>query len=110
MYAPVSGEVVEINTKLKDESAKARARRLLRRLAPPRPGGTRGAGARASCFFPEQPARPPPKLFLFPSACSPQLNSAPFTDGWMIKVKLSAKDKDVKDLMDAAAYEKHCAH
>jgi len=28
----------------------------------------------------------------------------------MIKVKLSAKDKDLKDLMDATAYEKHCAH
>lgn len=37
-----------------------------------------------------------------------QVNTAPFGDGWMMKVKLSNKS-DVDSLMDDAAYEKHCA-
>jgi glycine cleavage system H lipoate-binding protein len=37
------------------------------------------------------------------------VNSAPFGDGWMIKLRLKdAKDKDA--LMNAAAYEAHVGH
>ena len=36
-----------------------------------------------------------------------QVNSAPFTDGWMLKVKLTDPSQ-VDSLMDASAYEKHC--
>jgi glycine cleavage system H lipoate-binding protein len=33
------------------------------------------------------------------------LNSDPFGEGWMIKIENGAQG----DLMDSAAYEKHCA-
>lgn len=36
-----------------------------------------------------------------------KVNSSPFEDGWMMKVKVSEKG-DLDSLMDAAAYEKHC--
>eukprot|EP00898_Chlorokybus_atmophyticus_P007754 jgi/Chlat1/7980/Chrsp7S07747 len=36
------------------------------------------------------------------------VNSGPFEDGWLVKVKLSNKG-ELNDLLDAAAYEKHCA-
>lgn len=36
-----------------------------------------------------------------------QVNSAPFSDGWMLKVKLTDPSQ-VDSLMDSAAYEKHC--
>ena len=35
-----------------------------------------------------------------------QVNSAPFTDGWMVRIKLEAK---ADGLMDANAYEALCA-
>ncbi len=34
------------------------------------------------------------------------VNNSPYTDGWMVRVKLSAKPEG---LMDAAAYEAFCA-
>ncbi len=34
------------------------------------------------------------------------VNNSPYTDGWMLKVKLSSKPEG---LMDAAAYEEFCA-
>ena len=37
----------------------------------------------------------------------PQVNSGPFTEGWMVKVKLSAKE-DLDTLMDETAYKAHC--
>ncbi|NLE50155.1 MAG: glycine cleavage system protein GcvH [Chloroflexi bacterium] len=36
------------------------------------------------------------------------INSDPFGDGWIVEIELS-KPADVDDLMDAAAYAKHCA-
>ena len=36
-----------------------------------------------------------------------QVNSDPFTDGWMLKVKLTDPSQ-VDSLMNASAYEKHC--
>lgn len=54
VYAPISGEVVEVNDDLPDE----------------------------------------PEM----------LNTSPYEDGWMIKVKLSNPD-EVDDLMDAASYQ-----
>lgn len=36
-----------------------------------------------------------------------QVNSDPFTSGWMLKVKLTDPSQ-VDSLMDAKAYEKHC--
>jgi len=36
------------------------------------------------------------------------INSDPFGDGWIVEIELS-KPTDVDDLMDAAAYAKHCA-
>eukprot|EP00879_Flechtneria_rotunda_P001420 GHRR01001573.1.p1 GENE.GHRR01001573.1~~GHRR01001573.1.p1 ORF type:complete len:162 (+),score=43.04 GHRR01001573.1:108-593(+) len=59
VYAPISGEVVEINQALVDEPAK--------------------------------------------------VNSAPYGDGWMIKVKMS-NSSELGELLDSAAYEKHCEH
>eukprot|EP00878_Enallax_costatus_P000966 GHUV01001098.1.p1 GENE.GHUV01001098.1~~GHUV01001098.1.p1 ORF type:complete len:179 (+),score=37.07 GHUV01001098.1:53-538(+) len=37
------------------------------------------------------------------------VNSSPYENGWMIKVKLSKKD-ELGELLDSAAYEKHCDH
>ena len=40
---------------------------------------------------------------------SPELvNSDPYGAGWLIEIKLS-NPADLKDLLDAAAYAKHCA-
>jgi glycine cleavage system H protein len=36
-----------------------------------------------------------------------QVNTEPFTNGWMIKVKLTDPSQ-VDSLLDAAAYGKHC--
>jgi len=36
------------------------------------------------------------------------INSDPFGEGWIVEIELS-KPADVDDLMDAAAYAKHCA-
>ncbi len=44
-----------------------------------------------------------PCLLLNPS----QVNSDPYWDGWMIKVKLSNKGQ-LDELMDAAAYKSFC--
>lgn len=38
-----------------------------------------------------------------------QVNSSPYEDGWMIKVKLS-NSGDLGDLLDSSAYEAHCQH
>ncbi len=39
---------------------------------------------------------------------NPELvNKAPFTDGWMVRIKLTAK---AEGLLDAAAYEELCAN
>ena len=43
-----------------------------------------------------------------PHPSSPQINSDPYGDGWMVKVKLSNPD-ELKGLMDAKAYEEFCA-
>jgi glycine cleavage system H protein len=48
---------------------------------------------------------PPPLLLL---ACL-QVNSSPYEDGWMIKVKLSNAG-ELGDLLDSSAYEAHCQH
>ncbi|KAL4536525.1 hypothetical protein Ndes2437B_g05940 [Nannochloris sp. 'desiccata'] len=58
VYAPISGEVVEVNEKLTDEPA--------------------------------------------------LVNSDPYNGGWFCKVKVSNKG-DLDKLLDASAYEKHCA-
>lgn len=46
---------------------------------------------------PHPPAHPP----------APQVNSAPFSDGWFMKVKID-QSKQLDNLMDPAAYEAHC--
>ena len=38
-----------------------------------------------------------------------KVNEGAFTDGWIMKVKMSNK-KELDSLMDAAAYEKSCEH
>lgn len=43
-----------------------------------------------------------------PTPASPQINSDPYGEGWMVKVKLSNPD-ELKSLMDAKAYEEFCA-
>lgn len=48
----------------------------------------------------KRPAAPPPPL--------PQLNSSAFTDGWMMKIKVSDPSQ-AGDLMSADKYEAHCA-
>ena len=40
--------------------------------------------------------------------CLPQINSDPYGEGWMVKVKLSNPD-ELKALLDAKAYEEFCA-
>lgn len=37
-----------------------------------------------------------------------QVNSDPYKGGWFLKVKVSNKG-DLDKLLDASAYEKHCA-
>lgn len=44
-----------------------------------------------------------------PCPAALQINTAPFTDGWMMKIKLSNKG-EASSLLDDAAYEKHCQH
>ena len=39
--------------------------------------------------------------------CGAQVNSSPFGDGWMMKVKLS-NPKELEQLMDSATYEATC--
>lgn len=39
--------------------------------------------------------------------CAAQVNSSPFEEGWMMKVKLS-DPSELEDLMDSATYEKTC--
>lgn len=58
LYAPVSGEVVEVNEPLADDLAK--------------------------------------------------LSDEPFDGGWMVKIEMS-KPEELEQLLDHAAYEKHCA-
>lgn len=36
-----------------------------------------------------------------------KVNSSPFDDGWMMKVKVSEQNQ-LDALMDASTYEKHC--
>jgi len=36
------------------------------------------------------------------------INSDPYGEGWFVEIKLSNK-AELNDLMDAAAYAKHCA-
>lgn len=36
-----------------------------------------------------------------------QVNSSPFDEGWMMKVKLADKSQ-LDDLLEQSAYEKHC--
>ncbi|KAF8065735.1 hypothetical protein HT031_002795 [Scenedesmus sp. PABB004] len=38
-----------------------------------------------------------------------KVNGSPYEEGWMIKVKLSAP-AELDELLDSAAYEKHCEH
>lgn len=38
-----------------------------------------------------------------------KVNEDSFGAGWMIKVKMS-NPKEVEDLLDPAAYQKHCEH
>lgn len=38
-----------------------------------------------------------------------QVNAEPYGSGWMIKVKMSNAG-ELGDLLDSAAYEKHCDH
>lgn len=44
-----------------------------------------------------------------PACCRPQVNTAPYKEGWIIKLKISNKS-DANKLMDAATYEKETAH
>ena len=37
-----------------------------------------------------------------------KLSTSPYSDGWIIKIKLNSEEA-LKDLMDHAAYEKQCA-
>ncbi|ELR24699.1 glycine cleavage system H protein [Acanthamoeba castellanii str. Neff] len=59
IYAPVGGEVVEVNADLKDKG-------------------------------------------------SVNINSDPYGNGWMVKLKVS-NQAELNDLLDAKAYEEHCA-
>ena len=44
---------------------------------------------------------------LIGAPCNAQVNSSPFEDGWMMKVKLS-DPAELDDLMDSVTYESTC--
>lgn len=47
------------------------------------------------------------QLMLIGAPCNAQVNSSPFEDGWMMKVKLS-DPAELDDLMDSVTYESTC--
>lgn len=62
--------------------------------------GPRVAGVRGLIYAPP---------LIYAAAANPapaQVNSEPFTGGWMMKVKVGSKD--LPGLLDAAAYKEHC--
>ncbi len=76
MYSPVSGTVVETNGALADAPATARA---------PKPPKQRARHPNSG-LRPRQASR---KRSRAARSLFPQVNSSPFDDAWMMKVKLS---------------------
>ena len=68
----------------------------------PEGGDTRGSLRQLRC-----PPPGPPTLPLTPPCPFLQVNTDPFGEGWMIKVKLSNKG-ELDELMDSAAYSSFC--
>ena len=83
----------------------------VRQCVEPKAALWREAPAGACCAIPAippaKPAHTPTPGPATPPFPCPQVNTDPFGEGWMIKVKLSNKG-ELDELMDSAAYSSFC--
>ena len=86
--SPVSGEVTEVNSALTEEAGKV----CWSTLSVQQGSSIQDAMLRTLEFH----------------VGALQVNKDPYSEGWLMKVKLSDKG-ELKGLMDSAKYEDHCA-